>query len=207
MVKLTLKNCTLKVWLVSLCLFISSGSLLAAELTNIDVQRKGKRFYMDSTLLIDAPVEAMYSVLTDYNSMHQFSRGIVHSQDVTPDSEGKPRVYTHIRGCVAFLCRSIERVERLDTIKNKQIIATLDPSVSKNVAWNISTWDLEALDLLPDNKNSKNSEIKTGTRIRYRMEFEPDFWVPPLIGGYLVKKSLSKDGLENHDPYGSTCTR
>jgi len=188
-----LNNLSGKVSLLILSCIVISASILAAELTHIDVQRKGKRFYLDSTLIVDAPLETMYKILTDYNSMHQFSRGIVHSQDVTPDSQGQRRVYSHIRGCVAFVCRSLERVERLEIIENKRIITTLDPELSKNVRWNISTWELQSIQ--PDPKLTPTQQ-KSKTKIHYQMEFEPGFWVPPLIGGYMVKRSLAKDGIE-----------
>ena len=35
-----------------------------------------------------------------------------------------------------------------------------------------------------------------GTKIRYRMAFQPGFWVPPVIGGYLVEKALVADGTQ-----------
>lgn len=193
MVRSNLLNSHLKKYFGVICTLIFASQLIAAELTHVEVERKGKRFYMDSTLVIDAPLESMYAILTDYNSMHQFSRGIVHSQEVTPDAKGARRVYTHIRGCIAFLCRNIERVERLETRDNNHIVTTLDPALSENVAWNLSTWDLESIEVEQENPDTK---MISRTQIRYQMEFEPDFWVPPIIGGYIVKKSLSEDGLE-----------
>lgn len=179
------------IFVALLVIGLLGNQLVAAELSKMQVERKGKRFYMDSTLLVDAPLDAMYAILIDYDSMHQFSRGIVHSQEMTPDANGARRVYTHIRGCVAFLCRNVERIERLETRNNHHIVMTLDPALSKNVVWNLSTWDLQSIEV-----ESENSEKKILTEVRYQMEFEPGFWVPPIIGGYIVKKSLSEDGIE-----------
>ncbi len=33
-----------------------------------------------------------------------------------------------------------------------------------------------------------------GTRVVYDMKMKPDFWIPPLIGSYLLKRSLTKAG-------------
>lgn len=174
--------------------FIGLGqNMSAVELTNMQVDRKGDRFYMDSTLLVEAPIESMLAILLDYNNLHQFSRGIVHSQEVTPDDDNVRRVYTHIRGCVAFICRSVERVEKLEVFDEHRIVATLVPELSKNVVWNLSTWELESVSVTAKKANDKPVQL---TRIHYTLEFEPDFWVPPIIGGYLVKKSLSEDGVE-----------
>lgn len=176
------------------CLLVVPAA--AVEMTKMEVERKGKRYYLDSTLQVDAPVDSMYRILADYNSLHQFSRGIVHSQDITPDAQGKARVYTHIYGCIAFFCRSVEKVERIELSEPKKIVTTLDPELSNNVKWNVTTWELEAVKKPVVAKGQSHSVGNEQTRIYYRMEFEPDFWVPPLLGNYLIKKSLRKDGVE-----------
>jgi hypothetical protein len=30
----------------------------------------------------------------------------------------------------------------------------------------------------------------TGTRVTYRMEMEPDFWLPPFVGPWFLKRTL-----------------
>ena len=169
------------------------GSMQAAEMLKMEVKRKGKRFYLDSSLLVDVPKNTMYEVLTDYNNMHHFSRGIKQSQEVTPAADGTRRVFSHLQGCVAFLCRSVEKVELMETIENQRIVTLLLPELSKNVRWNKTEWDLLEVAIERDDKSNIG---KTLTQIDYTMEFEPGFWVPPLLGAYIIKKSLAKDGLE-----------
>jgi len=170
-----------------------SLQLSAAEMLKMDVKRQGKRFYLKSSLLVEVPVSSMYTILTDYNNMHHFSRGIKHSQEVTPSAEGVRRVYSHLQGCVAFLCRSVEKVELMKTIENQQVLTELLPEISKNVKWNKSLWELSEIQKV-DSTNP--DEFTSFTKIEYAMEFEPGFWVPPLLGPYMIKKSLAKDGLE-----------
>jgi len=182
-----------KVITVILLLCISVTNIQAADMTKMEVSRKGKRFYLDSSLLLDVPINKIYAVLTDYNNMHHFSRGIKQSQEVTPAADGTRRVYSHLQGCVAFLCRSVEKVELLSTIENQRIQTLLLPELSKNVRWNKTEWDLSEVVV----RQSENNAIeKTLTQVDYKMEFEPSFWVPPLLGTYMIKKSLAKDGLE-----------
>ena len=38
-----------------------------------------------------------------------------------------------------------------------------------------------------------------GTRILIRSEVEPDFWIPPLIGPWLIKRKLLSETLETVD--------
>jgi len=175
--------------LITFCAGVLLGanlSMYAAEVSDLQVQRKNKRFYLQSSLLINAPLESMYKIILDYDSLHQFSRGIKHSQYLDPSSSGVPRAYTHIRGCVAFFCRSLEKVEYIETTKNRFIKASLESKLSKKVAWSVTTWDFTTLEDAGD----------TRTKIDYKMEFEPKFWVPPFLGNYLVKRTLLKEGLE-----------
>jgi hypothetical protein len=43
------------------------------------------------------------------------------------------------------------------------------------------------------------AEEQGGTRVRYELVMQPDFWVPPAIGPYLIKRKLRKDGGEALD--------
>ena len=38
------------------------------------------------------------------------------------------------------------------------------------------------------------SEVDGGTSVRYSLQMVPDFWVPPAIGPYMIKRKLQKDG-------------
>jgi hypothetical protein len=33
-----------------------------------------------------------------------------------------------------------------------------------------------------------------GTNVTYKLELEPDFWVPPVLGPWLLKRTLLKGG-------------
>ncbi len=180
-----------------MCLVLSSAfataSVQAAEMLKMEVERKGKRYFLDSSLLVDVPKNTMFEVLTDYNNMHHFSRGIKQSQEVTPAADGTRRVFSHLQGCVAFICRSVEKVELMDTIENQRIVTLLLPELSKNVRWNKTQWDLLEVQVKADDASKVDKIL---TQIDYKMEFEPGFWVPPLLGTYMIKKSLAKDGLE-----------
>ena len=36
----------------------------------------------------------------------------------------------------------------------------------------------------------------TGTRVLIRSEVRPDFWIPPIIGPWLIKRKLRSEALE-----------
>jgi len=186
------------------CLFVFSLALVsvttdASTVTYADVIRKRKVFYLDSTLEVNAPRDVMFKLLTDYNRMQYFSNGFVDSKHFPPNEEGEVKVYLHLKGCVSFFCRHVKKMEKLETQGLEKITTTLIPEESYNVKRIESTWDLNDIQIpMIDGIALPTATVfySNGTKIRYRMVFQPDFWVPPVIGGYLVKKALVSDGTQ-----------
>lgn len=197
----------LRFCILFLCIWLSS-IITAATVTYAHVDRKGKAFYMDSILEINAPREDMFELLTDYDRMKYFSSGFVDSKKYPVDENGEVKVYMHIRGCVSFFCRHIKKMEKLEVEGKEKITTTLIPEESHNLkaidsSWELSDVQIPSLDGVVYPVNFEFAEqvkdkvtYSQGTKIRYRMKFHPDFWVPPLIGGYLVKKSMVADGTD-----------
>ena len=71
----------------------------------------------------------------------------------------------------------LERFETLELEPPDRIVTVVIPEQS-DVSYGITRWILSA--------------SETGTDIRHEMEMEPDFWVPPVIGPFLLKRYLSK---------------
>lgn len=192
-----------------LCILVFfSCSSWAAVVTHAEVVRKGKVFYLDSTLELNAAREDMFELLTNYDRMQHFSSGFVESKHFPPDEKGDTKVYLHLKGCVTFFCRHVKKMEKLETQGQELITTTLIPEESYNVrriesSWELSDIQIPVLDgvVLPsatviDKDKAGQVIYSTGTKIRYRMVFQPGFWVPPVIGGYLVKKALVSDGTD-----------
>jgi len=187
-------------------------SLQAATVPFAKVERDGKVFYMDSIIEVQVPRTIMLDLLTDYDRMQQFSNGFVESKHFPKDDDGLEKVYMHLKGCVTFFCRHVKKMESLvidDTESELTTITTvLIPEESYNVKKLNSQWKLSDIQIPFLNNEAQFSSVKftdeqkesvvykQGTKIRYTMEFQPGFWVPPVIGGYLVKKAMVSDGTE-----------
>lgn len=132
---------------------------------------------------LDAPPEAIYDVLIDYDEDHfgRISEIYKESDYLPPDSDGTPLVYTLVEGCLLFYCRSMRRVERLEVEKPRFIRTTTLPEQS-DFRYSVSQWLLKA--------------EGDGTRIVYRLDMEPDFWLPPFVGPWYLKRTLSRGGTE-----------
>ena len=162
------------------CLSLCAVQGWAADLRMLDVQRDGRRFHVTSELYLDAAPPQVFAALTDYDNLASLSSRFLESRSET-GSDGRARVYTLIQGCVWFFCRSVERYAWFETEPPVSITATVDPQDS-DFAYGLERWQL-----LPEND---------GTLVVYTHELEPRFWVPPLIGVWVIRRALGDDALK-----------
>lgn len=125
---------------------------------------------------IDAPVDEVYRVLTDYEHLTNLDPHIKESQ-LLSRTDNTVEVFTRVRGCVLLFCRTIERTHAIVEEPPVKLDAELVAD-GGNVASDRFTWLLTI-----DGK---------GTRVQYDQEIEPAFWVPPFVGPAILKRKLGK---------------
>lgn len=166
------------------CLLLAAllpAHLLAAEIRSLHMQNDGGRYTVQAETFLLAPPEFVYSVLLDYDEFHRLSEGITESRWLEETRDDHPLAYTRIDSCVAFFCRKLEKVETVTIMSKSEIRTEVVPGRS-DFRYNRTRWQLSA----------ENG----GTRITYELEMEPDFWVPPLIGPWAIKKKAGKSALK-----------
>jgi hypothetical protein len=160
---------------------LSAASLAwAAAIENLDVDKKHGRYSLVANATLAASPESIYAVLIDYddNRFNRISSVYKESRYLEPAEDGTPIIYTRMEGCMLY-CMTLRRVERLETRYPNWIKSYTLPDQS-NFKFSTSEWLLE--------------EFDGGTRMTYRLEMEPDFWVPPVIGPLFLKRTLSSGG-------------
>jgi hypothetical protein len=162
---------------------LGAGALAAAAtIDELDVMKQKGRYELEAYARLDATPRAIYAVLTDFdeNAYSRISRAYKESRYLDkPAADGTPLVYTRMEGCMLWHCMTLERTERLETDPPHWIKSTALPE-SSNFKHATSEWMLE-----PDGD---------GTRMTYKLELEPDFFVPPVIGPWYLKRTLSQGG-------------
>ncbi|WP_405225941.1 SRPBCC family protein [Lentisalinibacter sediminis] len=152
-----------------------------ADLLDVSVEKEGERYTMASRTYFEAPPEAVFRVLSDYDRFERISSIFEDVRFIAPASDGTPRAFTLMKGCVLFFCKTIERIEELHFTPHSRIVAEVEPEHS-DFAYGRTEWQF-----IPSG---------SGTEVHYRMEMEPGFWVPPLIGPYMMKRSFRSDAVE-----------
>ncbi len=167
--------------LAALCA-LAAGTAAAAEIEQLMVERNGGRIEVASVMRIEAPQALVFGALADYEHFAELSSRYKQSRFIEPAADGTPRIYTELEGCVWFFCRTIRRNSRLELFPDERIVATVEPDGS-DLAYGREEWLLAATD-------------GPATRVTYTHAMEPDFWIPPVIGIWAIRKALESDALK-----------
>ncbi len=162
----------------------ASSLATAADLRDIQVERADGIYTLQSVVWFDAGIDTVYHVFLDWDLSEQFSSVVVEARNLGSDATGDRGFYTRNRACVLFYCKSVERFGRVEHEPAIFIKAITDPERSDFHLSN-ETWEF--------------SEEDDGTLIRYQLEMRPKFWIPPVIGPYVLKKKMREDGVDALD--------
>lgn len=164
---------------LTIAALLVAAAASAATLESIEVNYKNKVYRLHAETLLDASPEAIAAVLLDFDRFGRISSVYKEYGYLDPLPDGTPVVFTRMEGCVLFYCKSMTRVERLEASSSGHIRTVTLPDQS-DFKHSTSEWTL-----LPE---------ASGTRMIYTLEMEPDFFVPPLIGPPILKRTLRRGG-------------
>lgn len=164
--------------LIPVLLFCWSNSE-TAELVEIEVEREDDLYNMISVSWLDVSPEKLYNILANHDLFTKFTSAVVESRNVEPDEEGRPQFFSRFEGCVILFCKSFIRNGYLELKPHRELVAIVNPETS-DFKHSREQWTLE-----PE---------KGGTRMTYEFEMVPDFWVPPVIGPFYIKRALKSGG-------------
>ena len=164
-------------WLIPLIL-LAPAAAGAAEMRTLHVEHEGKRYVMQSEAVFDVGLEVLYEVFLDYELSPQFSSWIVEARNVERE-DGQRGYFIRNRGCLMFLCQTTVREGRVEYVPFERLDAIADPALS----------DFEI-----SNERWSFREEDGATIVTYRLEMVPKFWVPPVIGPWVIKRKLRSSG-------------
>jgi hypothetical protein len=152
----------------------------ALSVQSLEASLRDGVYRISLTARVDAPVESVAAVLTDYAAYRELDPRIRASTVLPSDERGGELVRTVVRACAGFFCRNVERVERVEQ-HDGELLATVIPERSQlQRGFTRTTW--EAAD--------------EATSVTYQVEFVPDFWVPSAIGRRYAERVLKASTLE-----------
>lgn len=153
----------------------------AADIRSIQMLHEDGRYTVHAETFLTAAPQLVYSVLLDYDNFSRLSESITESRWLDDTSNHLPLAYTRIDSCVAFFCRKLEKVETVELIGEREIRTAALPGRS-DFRYHRARWRVAA--------------AEGGSIIYYELEMEPDFWVPPLVGPWAIKRKASQSALK-----------
>ena len=165
--------------LVCIAAAVLATVVRGAQIRDIEIDRDSGRYSLHAETFLAATPAHIIDVLLDYDHFNQISSVYKEFGYLEPDEDGTPIVHTRMEGCVLFYCVSMRRVERLE-VERPGLIRTIAIPDRSDFSYSVSEWTLEP--------------ASGGTLMVYDLVMEPDFWVPPVIGPWYLKRTLARGG-------------
>lgn len=161
-------------------LLITVNSVIAGEVISSYVDEKDDHYIIRVDMRVDANVDDVYKHLTDLKNIHKLNNTIVSS--IVRYSKGKEHeVEVFTKGCVLFFCTDQVQYQKVKELGNGYIMIHLVPEKSDfrsgQILWHV----------FPE---------KNQTRVIFAADFEPNFWIPPLIGPWILTDVFLKESQE-----------
>lgn len=161
--------------LVVLAILVTT-SALAVEKNDVRVVTEDRSYRIYMAFEVPASIEQVKSVLTDFAHPSRLSSAVI-AREVLGQQDGVVRVRTEFRDCVLLFCKTMMLIHDV-TVSENEVRADVVPEGSDFrhgfLRWSIhGAGDIDA-------------------HVVFEAVMEPDFFVPPLIGGFLVRKALGK---------------
>jgi hypothetical protein len=167
-----------KTILVALVMLVAVPAM-ALDKEDVSVEKEDRSYLIRAAFEVPAGVQQIKSVLTDFTHPSRLTSAVT-ARAVLRRQDGVVRVQTEFRDCVLFFCKSMTLIH--------------DVVVSAN--------EVRA-DVVPDGSDFRHGFLRwsitslgdRGSHVVFEAVMEPDFFVPPLIGGLLIRNALRKQVL------------
>lgn len=176
-------------WLRSLGAATASLLVLPAgafDIQSVHVDHQGDRYQVSMRVTLDAPASDSYAVFSDPALLRQVNPAIREVEVLEERGPGLRRVRTRVRACVALFCRHLVQVQDMryrPAIDGARIIDAQVLPERSDFRYGQAAWIFRACE-------------SNRTCLAFDAELEPAFWVPPLIGPWLIERKLRDEAIE-----------
>lgn len=152
---------------------------MALDVDALRIHKQDHAYEIHMTFEVAAPVERVIANLTDFEHLDRLNPSVT-KREIISRQNGITRVGTQFRSCVLFYCRDLTLTQDV-TIAANMIRADIVPDGSDfqsgYMRWLVSSGDDGV------------------SHIDFKAVVEPNFFIPPLIGGFFVRKALREQLL------------
>ena len=153
----------------------------AAEIESLQVSRSGARYHVEMEVRLHAAPVAAYNAFAEPANLPKINPAVQQVQVVRPRLNEQARLYTEVRVCAMFYCKTLHQLQDMRYAPRPDgghLHAEVLPDMS-DFSYGRADWHF--------------SPSGPATHLHFSAELEPRFWVPPLIGPWLVERSLREE--------------
>ena len=169
--------------ITAIALLLCMHAAAAAEVQSVAVSREGDRYHVDLRARLDAPTEQAYAVFSDYRNLPAINPAVRSATVLGVNADGTTRLATEVHLCAAFFCRELKQVQDMHRIHEGDALglnADVLPQLS-DLRYGHAEWRMRP--------------CAGGTCLHFSADLEPAFWVPPLIGPWLIQRKLGTQAI------------
>jgi len=157
------------------CLLCTVGARVqAAEIVSLTTDRDGVLYHLHIEAVISAPLASVRRVISDYVNLPLINPALREAKVLDAGPPARVRFVTET--CFWLFCLKVIHVQDFREDPGglyAEIVSELSDFHSGWVDWRMQEW-------------------VGGSRIVVTIQVEPDFTIPPLIGPYLLRKTMEE---------------
>jgi len=153
---------------------VCAWSATAADDIVVDVRKDGQEIAVDVDCPVDAPRPIVWEVLTDYDHMAQFVSNLDYS-GVDARADNVLRVHQKGKVSRGFLSLAFDNVREIELVPHREIRSRMISGDMKASAFTTSI-------------------VEVGGRLHIVNvgRYQPNLWIPPVIGPALIRAETQK---------------
>ncbi|BAV32507.1 hypothetical protein SCL_0184 [Sulfuricaulis limicola] len=151
---------------------------MAGAIERLETTHANGRYTVSFEVLLDAPRDKVWQIMTDYERLPRVSKIITESRILKQTDANHHRVGVTLEACVLIFCKTVKRMVDIEARPQTEISVSEVPEQS---------------DFREGNEHWQVVAEGAKTRLHYTAELVPDFFIPPLIGPPVVKYFLRRE--------------
>ncbi len=166
--------------IILITLILLPGTSLGAEINSVEVRKENNHYYLHINATVKADVDNTIKIITDYENLPSINPYLKESKLLEEPENERTTVNMLTELCILFLCYNIRHVQTFHYIDNGILFSRIIPGKSDfHAGW--MRWEIKGID---------SNKIYPVTQIVLTIELVPDFFVPPVIGPYQIRKIM-----------------
>ncbi len=154
-----------------------------ARITGVQVVRRGSRFAIVMRMTLPESPRAVFAALQDYRAMPRFNPDVREVRVERTAQANQVRLFTAVHACVLMFCRTLRQTQLVTAsagARGGTLRARFLPGGSFRSGH--AHWSVRPCLHAP-----------TRTCLEVHIALEPAFWVPPVIGPWIVRLKLEQE--------------